>query len=68
VKGAKIALQHNLGLGGACVLGIYKKYNTNKGFSRADQTADPDKLEAIEKASEPQSSSPTPAPKSSTAA
>jgi len=25
VKGATIALQHNLGLGGACVVGIYKK-------------------------------------------
>ena len=25
VPGAKIALQHNLGLGGACVVGLYKK-------------------------------------------
>ena len=24
------ALQHNLGLGGACVVGLYKKYNSNK--------------------------------------
>jgi len=26
VKNAKIGLQHNLGLGGACVVGLYKKY------------------------------------------
>lgn len=26
VKGAKVGLQHNLGLGGACVVGLYKKY------------------------------------------
>lgn len=26
VPNAKVALQHNLGLGGACVVGIYKKY------------------------------------------
>jgi sterol carrier protein 2 len=25
VEGAKVALQHNIGLGGACVVGIYKK-------------------------------------------
>ena len=25
VPGAKVALQHNLGLGGACVVGLYKK-------------------------------------------
>ena len=25
VEGAKIGLQHNLGLGGACVIGMYKK-------------------------------------------
>ena len=24
------ALQHNLGLGGACVVGMYKKYNNGK--------------------------------------
>lgn len=27
VEGAKYALSHNLGLGGACVVGLYKKYN-----------------------------------------
>jgi hypothetical protein len=26
VSDAKIALQHNLGLGGACVVAAYKKY------------------------------------------
>lgn len=26
VSNAKIALQHNLGLGGACVMAVYKKY------------------------------------------
>lgn len=25
----KYALQHNLGLGGACVVALYKKYNSN---------------------------------------
>jgi len=48
VQDAKIAVQHNLGLGGACVLAAYKKYNTAKGYSRPDQTSDPDKLELIE--------------------
>jgi len=37
-----------LGLGGACVLGAYKKYNDKQGWSRPDQTADPDKLEQLE--------------------
>jgi len=45
VKEAKVALQHNLGLGGACVVVIYTKYQSGKGWSRPDQTADPDKLE-----------------------
>jgi len=48
VSNAKIALQHNLGLGGACVMALYKKYNSNKGFSRADQTSDPALLEKFE--------------------
>ncbi|CAF1427914.1 unnamed protein product [Adineta ricciae] len=30
VKGARIALQHNLGLGGACVVAIYRLANLNK--------------------------------------
>jgi len=49
VKDAKIALQHNVGLGGAVVVGLYKKYNTKKGWDREDQSADPDVLERFEK-------------------
>lgn len=30
VPNCRYALQHNLGLGGACVVGIYKKYNEAK--------------------------------------
>ena len=30
------ALQHNIGLGGACVVVLYKKYNDKKGYSRPD--------------------------------
>ena len=45
---AKIALQHNLGLGGACIVAVYKKYNENSGTVREDQTSDPDLLEQIE--------------------
>ena len=41
-------MQHNLGLGGACVVAIYKKYNGNKGFSRKDQTSNPDVLATFE--------------------
>jgi len=44
VPNAKIALQHNLGLGGACVVSIYKKYNDKPGRVRADQTSDPELL------------------------
>jgi len=51
VQNAKYALQHNIGLGGACVMAIYKKYNDKKGWKREDQTADPDVLEKLEKAS-----------------
>ncbi len=50
VKNAKVALQHNLGLGGACVIALYTKYQPGQGWSRADQTADPEKLEQMEKA------------------
>jgi sterol carrier protein 2 len=33
----KYALQHNLGLGGACVVAIYKRYRqTEKGWKRQD--------------------------------
>lgn len=49
VKDAKVALQHNIGLGGACVVAMYKKYNQNKGWQRDDQTADPDLLEKVNK-------------------
>mmetsp|Transcript_17693 Transcript_17693/g.15507 ORF Transcript_17693/g.15507 Transcript_17693/m.15507 type:complete len:93 (-) Transcript_17693:162-440(-) len=49
VDNAKIALQHNIGLGGACVVGLYKKYNDKKGYNRDDQTSDPDVLEKFEK-------------------
>ena len=45
VKDAKVALQHNLGLGGACVVTAYQKYNQKNGCPRPDQTSDPDKLE-----------------------
>ena len=45
-----MALQHNLGLGGACVVAIYKKYKPEvSGRVRPDQTADPDILEAYER-------------------
>jgi len=47
VPGAKIALQHNIGLGGAAVVAVYKKLNTNPGFTRG-QTSDPDELAAME--------------------
>jgi sterol carrier protein 2 len=48
VKNAQVALQHNLGLGGACVVTIYQKYNKEKGFKKG-QTSDPDQLELLEK-------------------
>lgn len=49
VKDCKIALQHNLGLGGAVVIAAYKKYREGyqKNF-RAGQTADPEVLEKLE--------------------
>lgn len=47
VKNAQVALQHNLGLGGACVVTIYQKYNKEKGFKKG-QTSDPDQLELLE--------------------
>ena len=49
VDNVKVALQHNLGLGGACVVTVYKKYNDNPGKVREIQTSDPEKLEALEK-------------------
>jgi sterol carrier protein 2 len=53
VKDVKLALQHNIGLGGAVVVGLYKKYNSSRGWKREDQSADPDVLEKIEKAQLP---------------
>ena len=46
------ALQHNLGLGGAAVVVLYKKYNDGKGYKREDQSADPEVLEQFEKKEE----------------
>ena len=43
------ALQHNLGLGGACVVAIYKKYRP--GVSKG--TSDPAELEKLEKGQQP---------------
>lgn len=44
VPNLKYALQHNLGLGGACVVAIYKKYNNQK--SRG--TSELSEIEALE--------------------
>lgn len=49
VPDVKLALSHNLGLGGACVVGLYKKYNAGQGWARPDQTSDPKVLEEFEK-------------------
>lgn len=46
VKGAKMALQHNLGLGGACVIVLYEKYNSTPCKR---QTSDPAVLDDYEK-------------------
>ena len=49
VNDCKIALQHNLGLGGACVVAAYKKYKSGyQAKFRSDQTADPAILEKLE--------------------
>jgi sterol carrier protein 2 len=53
VEDAKIALQHNLGLGGACIVTMYKKYNDKPGKARKDQTSDPDILALDEKDDKP---------------
>jgi sterol carrier protein 2 len=45
VPNLKYALQHNLGLGGACVVAIYKKYNSQKSAG----TSELSELEALEK-------------------
>jgi len=49
VNNAKVALQHNLGLGGACVVTVYQKMNEKKGWSRPDQSSDPAVLEQYER-------------------
>jgi sterol carrier protein 2 len=36
VPNLKYALQHNLGLGGACVMALYKKYNSKKSTGTSD--------------------------------
>ena len=47
VKDAKLALQHNLGLGGACVMALYEKYNQNAPNKKL--TSDPELLDDYEK-------------------
>jgi len=49
VNNVTYALQHNLGLGGACVVAIYKKYKP--GVSKG--TSDPSILEKLEKEEQP---------------
>lgn len=46
VPNLKYALQHNLGLGGACVVSLYKKYNQNKSPGTSD-LKDIERLEKI---------------------
>ena len=46
VKDAKLALQHNLGLGGACIVALYEKYNSAPAKQK---TSDPEKLDDFEK-------------------
>ena len=36
VPNLEYALQHNIGLGGACVVVMYKKYNKNNGHKRPE--------------------------------
>lgn len=51
VDGARIGLTHSLGLGGATVVGVYKKYRPEvSGQVRPDQTCNSDVLESREKA------------------
>ena len=47
VQGAKLALQHNLGLGGACVIALYEKYNQTAANKKL--TSDPNLLDNYEK-------------------
>ena len=50
MKSVKYALQHNLGLGGACVMVVYEKYQPGEGRVRDDQSSDPAVLEKFEQA------------------
>ena len=47
VSGAVYGLQHNLGLGGACVVSIYKKFNSD--VATKCLSSDPDVIEKLEK-------------------
>ena len=47
MKNAKFALQHNIGLGGACVVSIYKKYTARPAVNSL--TSDPAVLENWER-------------------
>ena len=49
IKGARIGLQHSLGLGAGCVMGAYRKVNKEQGWKRKNQTSDPEELERIER-------------------
>jgi len=49
VKNTRVGLQHSLSLGGSCVMLAYSKFNREKGWSRKNQTSDPEILETIEK-------------------
>jgi sterol carrier protein 2 len=43
----KLGLQHNIGLGGACVVALYRKYNEKRRSQ--ERTNDPDLLEQLER-------------------
>ena len=47
VRNAEFALQHNLGLGGACVVTVYRKFNGNR--ATRSLTSDPEQIERWEK-------------------
>lgn len=76
VKGAKIGLQHNLGLGGACVIAMYKKADFAPGrtvpvdnASRAEALGNAGAAPLSAPAAAPvAASAPAPAPKSAPAA
>lgn len=51
VQGVKCALQHNLGLGGACVVTIYMKFNASQATNSI--SSDPSLLEEWERSGSP---------------